>query len=182
MNDLIRQRRDELIKRFTGMRASVLGYIRILTRDIHLAEDLFQELSIVVMNKTDEFDPSKGTFESWIRGIAHNLARNALRKEKYIHLMPSPELSEALESTYENSDREEIERVSLRLRFLEICLKKVGAAARELLMLRYCRGNSLKQIAEATGKPPGTVQVALSRVRDALFKCVSKQERMTAHE
>ena len=69
---------EELIRRFTGIRASILGYLRILVGDPHLAEDLFQDISVVVLEKTSTFDRAKD-FGAWVRGIARNVAHPAVR-------------------------------------------------------------------------------------------------------
>ncbi len=174
------QEHDDLIRRFTGMRASVLGYLRVLARDAHLAEDLFQETCLVVLRKVGEFDPS-GDFGAWVRGIAHNLARNALRKERYLHLMPSPNLAEALERTYAAASAREDEETALRLEHLNGCMERVELRQRKILELRYREKATLREIARKTGRTEGAVQVALSRVRQFLLRCVERQKSLMSH-
>jgi RNA polymerase sigma-70 factor (ECF subfamily) len=181
MNDNIDDLREQLLREFTRIRAAVLGYLRSLVRDPHLAEDIFQEIYIVIMRKASEFDPEKGTFKAWIRGIAYNLAQNALRKEKYIHLMPDPELMEAIHTAYENTD-EEADSMSGKLHSLMNCLKQIGKVSRDMLDLRYRSGASLKSIARKMGRSPGAVQVALSRIRSALLECIEREGQEVAHE
>lgn len=164
---------DDLIRRFTAMRASVLGYLRVVVRDPHLAEDLFQETSLVVLRKIGEFDPA-GDLSAWVRAIALNLARNALRKERYLHLAPSPELLAAIERAHAGPGGE----VDGRLEPLGECLERVEARQRHLLDLRYRRGASLREIAGRTGRSEGAVQVALSRLRQFLLKCVEQRRRI----
>jgi len=168
---------DDLIRRFTAMRTSVLGYLRVLVRDAHLAEDLFQETCLVVLRKIDGFDPA-GDLGAWVRGIALNLARNALRKERYLHLMPSPNLAEAIERTHAGSPSREDEELALRLKHLDDCMEEVSPRHRRLLELRYRGGASLREIARRTGRTEGAVQVALSRVRQFLLRCL---DRKTTH-
>jgi RNA polymerase sigma-70 factor (ECF subfamily) len=181
MNDNIDDLREQLLREFTRIRAAVLGYLRSIVRDPHLAEDIFQEIYIVIMRKASEFDPKRAPFKAWVRGIAYNLAQNALRKEKYIHLMPAPELMEAIHTAYENSD-EEADAMSEKLHSLITCLKQIGKVSRDILDLRYRTGASLKTIAQKMGRSPGAVQVALSRIRASLLECIQKQDREVAHE
>ena len=58
---------------------------------------------------------------------------------------------------------------------LQICMKALTANVRHLLQLRYESDFSLRQVAEATGRSEGAVQVALSRTRMTLRHCVQKQ-------
>lgn len=171
---------DDLIRKFTSIRASTLGYLRVIVRDPHLAEDLFQETSIIVLKKLTDFDRSHD-FSAWVRGIALNLARNALRKEQYLHLMPSPELAAAIERTHEASSSREIAEMSGRLEHLNRCLAQVESRQRKLLELRYRQGASLQMIAEELGRTPGAIQVALSRVRQFLFKCMEQRKGLLSH-
>lgn len=168
---------DDLIRRFTGMRASVLGYLRVLVRDAHRAEDLFQETCLVVLRKIGEFDPS-GDLGAWVRGIALNLARNALRKERHLHLMPSPHLAEAIERAHDGATEREDAETALRLEHLDDCMEEVDPRQRRLLELRYRGGASLREIARRTGRTEGAVQVALSRIRQFLLRCM---DRKTTH-
>lgn len=174
------QEHDDLIRRFTGMRASVLGYLRVLVRDAHLAEDLFQETCLVVLRKVAEFDPS-GDFGAWVRGIALNLARNVLRKERYVHLMPSPNLAEAIERTFASATAAEDEELALRLERLGECMEQVGSRQRKLLELRYQGRATIREIAQRTGRTEGAVQVALSRVRQFLLKCIERHKGRVSH-
>ena len=89
----------DILRHFARIRAAILGYLRILVRDAHLAEDLFQDTCVVVLQKMGRFDRSKN-FEAWVRGIARNLALNALRKGKRVKLMTSPELVQAIDRSH----------------------------------------------------------------------------------
>lgn len=171
---------DDLIRRFAGIRASTLGYLRVVVRDPHLAEDLFQETSLVVLKKLDEFERSQD-FATWVRGIALNLARNALRKEKYLHLMPSPELAAAIERAHGSSSDRETGEMSGRLENLTRCMAQIEPRQKKLLELRYRQGATLRRIAQESGRTPEAVQVALSRVRQFLLKCMEQRKGLLSH-
>lgn len=171
---------EELIRKFTQIRAGILGYLRVLVRDPHLAEDLFQETCLIVLRKIDSFDRS-GDFSAWVRGIALNLARNALRKERYLHLMPAPELAEAIERTHTAGSLEEMSETATRLDYLDHCMERIDARQRSLLQMRYQKGASLQDIAAKSGRTAGAVQVALSRIRQFLLKCMEQQKAQVSH-
>ena len=171
---------EELVRRFTSIRASILGYLRILVGDPHLAEDLFQDISVIVLEKASTFDRAKD-FGAWVRGIARNLARNALKKQQRLKLMPRPELLEALERAFLSASPEDTSRMTSRLDHLRTCMGRVGKEHRRLLELRYRSGASLKGIARQIGRSDGAVQVMLSRLRSFLLRCIELEERSFSH-
>ena len=169
---------DALMQRLLDMRVSVLGYLRGLVRDSFLAEDVFQETCLTVMKRIGTFDRSRD-FDAWVRGIARNQARNAVRKESRIKPLPSPELLEAIDQSYDAASAEEMEETRYMLGFLRECMARLGQTQRRMLTLFYNAGSSLSDIGREMAKSPGAVQVALHRVRSALLQCVS--ERRTNH-
>jgi len=48
--------------------------------DRHRAEEVVQECWEVAVRRIRKFDPARGLFETWMRGIAHNVLRNARRR------------------------------------------------------------------------------------------------------
>ena len=166
---------DLYIRQFTARRAQVLGYLRVLVRDAHMAEDLFQETALVVIKSIDRFDPNQD-FDAWVRGIARNLVRNAMRKAGREHLMASNVLAERIDQAHANGSAHESDGLSEQLEQLKNCLDKIQGPNRELLDLRYDRKLSLKSIAQSLGRSAGAVQVALSRIRKLLAGCIQEQQ------
>ena len=70
---------DDFIERFVGVQSQVFGYIATLLPMQADADDLFQQTSLVLWKKREQYDPSRN-FISWALGIAHNEVRNFLRK------------------------------------------------------------------------------------------------------
>ena len=173
-------KRDDLVRQLTAIRTSILGYLRMLVRDAHLAEDLLQETCVVVLRKIDTFEPSI-SFAAWVRAIALNLARNAVRKGKHVHLMPSPELLGALERTLAAEPAREIEEVSEQLETLADCMAELDPRHTDLLRQRYGSGLSLRDLAARMGRSAGAVQVALTRIRQALLRCLERQKSQVHH-
>jgi RNA polymerase sigma-70 factor, ECF subfamily len=167
---------DDLSQRFIHIRAMVLGYLRVLVRDSHLAEDLFQDTYLTVMKRLATYDRGQD-FDAWVRGIARNLARNALRKRAHIALMPSPELVEAIDACHDEATSEENDIVAGRLSFLRDCMAKLTDRQKKVMDLRYNANRSMKEIADETQSSSGSIQVAVSRVRQLLLDCITQKER-----
>jgi RNA polymerase sigma-70 factor (ECF subfamily) len=63
---------------------------------------------------------------------------------------------------------------------LRMCLGEMKAENRELLLARYRGEESISQLATRVGRSVGGVRVTLSRLRDALQKCI--QQRLETGE
>ena len=70
---------EVLVRLLLAQRAMLLGYIASLVRDAHLAEDVFQDVSLIVLKKHEELSDLSG-FPAWSRKIARLEAMNALRR------------------------------------------------------------------------------------------------------
>ncbi len=176
--------RDDLVRHFARTRTQTLGYLRVLVRDPHLAEDLLQETWLVVMKKLDSFDEARD-FDAWVRGIARNLVKNALRSSvrqaMHVTYVPSPELVEAIERVHETTPRDHSEVMEQKLQYLSDCVKQVSPANRPLLELRYKEGASIRDIARRMSRGEGAVQVALSRVRQFILRCMEERSGKESH-
>lgn len=172
-------RRKELIQTFVRDRGHFLGFLRVLCRDAELAEELFQELSVAVIESVETFDPS-GDFGAWVRGIARNLYRKALRSERRrsrLHGTYDPAVVEAVAGAYEGRTAEEgLENVD-RIRFLRRCIDRLPEEHRRLLRDRYEVNLRAAQIAEACRKTVSAVETAFCRIRAALLRCIERQVR-----
>src|ERR1700676_1558223 len=47
------------------------------------ADDVLQETWLTAVRQMRRFDPAKGSYAAWLRGIAANLLRNHFRHERY---------------------------------------------------------------------------------------------------
>ena len=49
-------------------------------RDRHRAEEIIQDAWLIAVRRIRHFDPERGAFEYWMRGIAENVLRNQRRR------------------------------------------------------------------------------------------------------
>jgi len=131
------------------------------------ADDLFQETWIRVVRSRERFDPAR-RFSTWLFQIANNLCRDRARRrlvrerhriEAQAEARGDPALRAAPALGEHLDVRERLGRLPERLR--------------EVLVLRYWRDLSEKEIAEIAGIPQGTVK---SRLHAAL-KALREQEQ-----
>ncbi len=68
---------DEL---YTRHRQPLFNFIFRLLQDAALAEDVFQETYMRVLENADRFKP-RGKFSTWLYTVAHNLRMDELRRQ-----------------------------------------------------------------------------------------------------
>jgi len=131
------------------------------TGDRHLAEDLFQDTFLRVVEKREGFDADRG-FRAWLFSIAANLARDACRRRK-VRAQGDPEarwLAEPMRPDAAAQRREELEIV-------EATLEKLPQDARKMVLLHFHEGLRYRDVADIVGVPVGTVK---SRIHWAVAK------------
>ena len=147
----------------------LLGFIRAIVGSRQTAEDIFQDLVVLVMRKHAEI-PNADAVPGWSRRAARFLALKALEKRARERPTMDEELITLLEQTWIEDSGEA--PVDPYLSALTACRDQLPAHARELLALRYEHGIPGEQIAERLGRPLNTVYVTLSRLHRTLEACI----------
>jgi RNA polymerase sigma-70 factor (ECF subfamily) len=149
-----------------------------LVQDPALADDLFQQTWLRVMQKIGGYD-ARARFDTWLFSVAHNLAVDHLRQRR------SRSLDEPDESGMVGADRltssgldpfEEFVE-SERAAILAEAMNELPAIHREVLSLRFEEGMKLEQIAEVAAVPLSTVKSRLHRALDSLRDAVERRLR-----
>jgi RNA polymerase sigma factor (sigma-70 family) len=148
------------------------GFLRALVRSRHDAEDLLQELGVrVIAHPEAPLDPA--VFPGWCRGVARNLVLHHWRSQRRDRHLPDKMIA-AIDLAYADADTE-CEMWALRRRALGECLDRLAGKARELVVLTYVNDLSSEQVAQRWNRNAASVRVTLSRVRQALLKCVKRR-------
>jgi RNA polymerase sigma-70 factor, ECF subfamily len=135
------------------------------------AEEVFQEVCVVLWREYRKFDPSTN-FMKWASVIALNQVRKFRRTERRHGTTLSDSLVDLLAE--EAVDRAEL--LEARRGALHGCLERLAASDRELV--RTCYGDartSFKDAAERLRRPANTVYKALNRIRRALHDCINRR-------
>jgi RNA polymerase sigma-70 factor (ECF subfamily) len=159
---------DQAIKALMAERAPLLGYIRAIVGDPHLAEDVFQEVVLVVVRKGGAAGAEE-RFPAWVRTVARYEALAALRR-RHAHVPFDDALLDALDAQW--SACEEAEPTRPAVEALRQCLGRLSPTSRRLVTAKYERACSGDEIAAEIGRPVNSVYVALSRIHKALADCV----------
>lgn len=160
---------EEITAALLPQRRSLVAYYAVVTRDFHLAEDVFQEVCIKAVGCTDNFETSKHVV-NWARIAGRNRAIDKLRSrgEKYVGLSESMLDSLAAEWPETNTSDNVYKALSK-------CIKKTTPYNQELLRLRYFEKLPGARVAEFLGRKLETVYQALARIHKALGTCVKNE-------
>jgi RNA polymerase sigma-70 factor (ECF subfamily) len=162
---------DERFARlWTRAQPVVSSFVAALVPDFQEAEDIVQEVAVVLLQKMAQYDESR-PFEAWALGVARREALARFRKKARRPLVWDTETACALADACEELAPE----IESRLAVLRGCLEKIRGRGRELLRMRYEEGLKPSNIAEKIGLTAGSVRVVLSKVRSRLRECVTKR-------
>ena len=138
-----------------------------LVKDKHLAEDLFQEVFIKVIDtlRSNRYN-EEGKFIQWALRIAHNLCVDYFRKIKRTKIISSDDnaIFETFTTNSEAADTH-ITR-SQTNNSLQKMLDQLPQEQREVIVLRHYADMSFKEIAELTNT---SINTALGRMRYGLI-------------
>ena len=164
-----RQALESLYERHKG---PLLGFLTRTLGKQPLAEDVFQETWMKVMNQIKRFDSNKGRFKSWLFRIGANAAIDRIRREG---IRKGPELDAPVSHDGENGLRR-IDLVestepgpaqvgdSLILgEALDQALGNLPPFQRAAILLRHQQGMSTREVSESLGIPQGTVKSMIHR-------------------
>ncbi|HUL33837.1 MAG TPA: RNA polymerase sigma factor [Candidatus Eisenbacteria bacterium] len=172
------QKRDpELLDRLIELHQHRLyRYLLFLTGNAALAEDLFQETWIRVLERGAQYN-GKSKFESWLFAIARNLVIDVSRRKRTASLeeMGDPE-SDVPYDPPDESAASVLQMLVSRenAQAVQTSLLKIPAYYREVLLLRFHEELGLEEIAAVTATPISTVKSRLYRGLSALKKALAE--------
>jgi RNA polymerase sigma-70 factor (ECF subfamily) len=162
--------KEALALLFRKHRHTVMNIAGRILRDASEAEDLCQEVFLLLFQKAHLFDASKGTASSWIFQIAYHRAMN--RRQYLAHRQHYK--AEELNEEQIGGERQPllIDEIAAR-NLLHRLREQLSEEQRETLELHFFEGYSLREIAEKTNQKLGNVRHhyyrGIERLRSNLF-------------
>ena len=158
---------EELVRRY---QRPISSYVYRMVGDYEAALDLTQEIFIKVYGSLARYR-SEFKFSTWLYKIAHNsavdhLRRNAGRERSLFTGIEGDQYELPIESS-SLSPEQESERRERRVE-IEMVVRSLPAAYRELIALRHSQDLTYEEIVEVTGLPLGTVKNRLFRAREMM--------------
>src|SRR5437899_7247579 len=152
---------DRLIEQYQHR---LLRYLVYLSGNRELAEDLFQETWIRVLERGHQYD-GKHEFSTWLYAVARNLTIDYLRKKSPLSLdgLMEDEEHAALEPADTRPMAWEVVQQHEHAERVSAALASIPTEYREAVVLRYHEGWALEEIATVTGAKLGPVKSGLDR-------------------
>ena len=157
---------EQLIHRHKN---KVFAYISLYIRDQALAEDLFQDtfMKVIQSVRAGKYQDN-GKFISWVMRIAHNLIIDHFRRIKQMNTVSNDDYESDLFNSKKFADST-VEDDMIKRQIQKDVRKMITMLPddqREVVILRHYAGLSFKEIAEITDV---SINTALGRMRYALI-------------
>lgn len=148
----------ELIRRH---QSQVRNFLRKLTRDDALADDLAQDCFLHVWDKIHTFSGT-GSFIGWMMKIAYTTFLQSKRKSRrYLEILEQAGREADLAPTaLQGSADTELD--------LETLMAALNEQERVIMIFSYACGLSHREISEATEMPAGTVKSIIHRAKEKI--------------
>ena len=164
------QRKRQFAELLHEHHRGLFNFIYSLVQNHADAEDVFQQTTLVLWRKFDDF--VMGTnFAAWATRVAHLTARDFVRSRRRHAVSFSDELLEAIASSYRPPSSE---FSNMRLEALGQCLEKLSTRDRRLVQCCYSRPGKFAEIAKTEGRSIDAIYQAICRIRKNLYHCVDR--------
>jgi len=139
------------------------------------AEDVLQEVNLVIWRRADEYQ--HGTdFGAWVFKIA-SFQIMALRQKLVRDRL---QFSDELLAQIANNEFPSIRAIDLRREALQHCLEKLEKGELELVRLRYECGDDVASLAGMLGRSAKAIYRSLAKIHGLLMNCV--QHRLATED
>ena len=149
-------------------RSRIFGFIISKVKNKEIAEDIFQETFIKVINniRRGKYN-EQGKFIVWVMTITHNLIMDYFRKQKKRKFLKSTDDFNVFD--FINNGELNVEQKLIKeqvLNHLKILINELPIEQKEILQMRYYSKMSFKEISE---KCEISINTALGRMRYAII-------------
>ena len=160
-------RREEFVHLFNANYQRIYGYIFSLLLDVHETDDIFQEASLVLWQKFEQFE--QGTnFAAWACRVAQYKVLDMRKSKSRSKLLFGDDYLDAIATTVEQIEDDD----QLRKDALAGCIDKQPPDDRSLVIKAYGEGVAVKDIASETNRSATSVHNSIRRIRRSLLACI----------
>lgn len=171
---------QQITEHLLRQRLVLTSYTYTITRNFHLAEDVYQEISVKAMSEDKKFESTEH-LANWFRLCARNRAIDIIRTREGKYVGLSAETLDSLEQHWAmeqgGNSGDAASRESL-LAALSECLQTLTPRSRQIIKLRYFENRSGSEIANYLGSKVQSAYQAIARIHKSLGVCVSQRMEM----
>ena len=154
----------------------VFRFIISKVKDVDLANDIFQDVFIKVINKLREGRYNEeGKFISWVMRISHNMVIDYYRREARVKVIRPNDEYNIFNALGEEFDCIEADVINMQVfHKVKHLVNYLSNEQRQVVQLRYYSGMTFKEISEECGI---SINTALGRMRYALINLRKIKEK-----
>ncbi len=164
------QQNELFLRSFTAHEPAVRAYVRRLVPTRADADDVMQDVSVVLWKKFADFREG-ADFRPWAFGVARFEVLAWFRDKGRDRLVLDSEVVEMLAD--ETADEES--HLEQQREALEMCMEKVEPEQRHLLMQAYQPESRIQDVARGSGRSVTGFYQWLHRMRRMLLDCIRRE-------
>ena len=170
LREVAAQNGDSLKSLYEQTSAKLYGICLRLLREEGEAQDVLQDVYLVVWRKAGMFDETRASPITWLATIARNRAIDRLRSRRVPaeNIESAPEIADESPSSFEVLEQAED---ALRLRR---CLDQLEERARKMIRTAFFEGATYPELAEREGVPLPTMKSWIRRGLQRLRGCLEQ--------
>lgn len=162
---------DQFAVLWTKAQRLVAAYIASAVPRLHDAEDILQEVALVISQRRNDYDASL-PFENWAVGIAK---RQILKHFRESAGQKTALFDDALLEQFTQHYEAISDELKTRQQVLGACLQELKGRGREAIEQRYVGELTGEAIAARLGISHGSMRMLLHRVRESIRLCVERR-------
>ena len=140
------------------------------TKDADEAYDLAQDILLKAIDKLDKFN-HQARFATWLYSIAHNYCVDWFRKSRNQYFQ---RMDEDFDLVDEVEDQEELLVLEQKSQKILLLLSALSDEDKQLLILKYEQGYSIKQLQEMFDLSASAVKMRLQRAKNKVSQLYKK--------
>lgn len=162
---------QEILNTLLQERNRLFTFAWSIVKNVHTAEDVYQETMIKSMNSKNGFE-NEAQLLGWARTVTRNRCFDIVYKEKNRRNILEESVDDLLQKDLEERDMDKEEK---NISVLKDCLGSLTDNSREIIKLRYFHSMQAKMVAEKLNRKPDAVYKSLQRIYQKLRECISSK-------
>ncbi|MBI9016537.1 MAG: sigma-70 family RNA polymerase sigma factor [Phycisphaerae bacterium] len=161
---------ERFLQQLMANQQRIYAYILTLVPHVSDADDIMQQVTMVMWHKFEQFAPG-GNFFSWGAAIAHNKVLDFRRKQARSKMRFDDDLLQLFEKEIPEATR----GMQAKISALEKCMENLSIQQRDILRDKYENGKSVKILSGDLGKSSYSIYRELARIHGLLLRCINRR-------